>query len=217
MSGRECPQCGEALMGAVNRCWKCGLDLRAESRPGSLPVSRTAQEPLIVAELAEAPAASNAVAGNAAQAVSPPIPNPTEPAIGAESPVLEFGPNGSLLRRGSPFAANAMLLPPRQVPEFGASAARHKKPSLQQAHASNGGAIAALVLGIFGLILAPLRFEGAIVGMVGLMMGIWGLYSQRRGWALAGLILCCLAIAIGMYTGVYWLFKFTNNATPWEY
>jgi hypothetical protein len=203
MSGRECPQCGESLMGAVNRCWKCGLDLRAESRPGVVPVSRTAQEPLIVAELAEVS--------------SPPLTAPTEPAIGAESPVLEFGPNGSLLRRGSPFAANSLLLPPGQVPAFGSSPARHKQPSLQQAYASNGGAIAALVLGVCGLILAPLRFEGAIVGAVGLTMGIWGLYSQRRGWALAGLILCCLAIAIGMYTGVYWLFKITNNATPWEY
>ncbi len=216
MSGRECPNCGEALMGAVNRCWKCGLDLRAESRPGVIPVSRTAQEPLIVAELVEAaPAKDNA--RDSAALVSPPIPNPTEPAIGVETPVLEFGPNGSLLRRGSPFAANALLLPPRQVPEFGGPATKPKKNSLQQAYASNGGAIAALILGVFGLILSPLRFEGAIVGLVGLMMGIWGLYSQRRGWALAGLILCCLAIAIGMYTGVYWLFKYTNNATPWEY
>ncbi len=122
----------------------------------------------------------------------------------------------SSMARGSPFAANSMLLPPRQVPEFG-TVPKHKKPALQQAYASNGGAIAALVLGVFGLVLAPLRFEGAIVGAVGLTMGIWGLYSQRRGWALAGLILCCLAIAIGMYTGVFWLFKYMNNATPWEY
>jgi hypothetical protein len=200
MSGRECPQCGESLMGAVNRCWKCGLDLRAESQPGAVPVSSTAHEPLIVAELAE---------------VGSPPASSQQPT--AQTPVLEFGPNGSLLRRGSPFAANAMLLPPKQVPEFGNAIAKHKKPSLQQAHASNGGAIAALVLGVFGLVLAPLRFEGAIVGAVGLTMGIWGLYSQRRGWALAGLILCCLAIAIGMYTGVFWLFKYMNNATPWEY
>lgn len=200
MSGRECPQCGESLMGAVNRCWKCGLDLRAESQPGAVPVSTTAHEPLIVAELAEVSSA----------------PASTQQQPTAQSPVLEFGPNGSLLRRGSPFAANSMLLPPRQVPEFG-TVAKHRKPSLQQAYASNGGAIAALVLGVFGLVLAPLRFEGAIVGAVGLTMGIWGLYSQRRGWALAGLILCCLAIAIGMYTGVFWLFKYMNNATPWEY
>lgn len=198
-------------MGAVNRCWKCGIDLRAETRPGAPPVSRTAFEPLIVAELAE-----EAEQQAAAPLVSPPVADPAEPAPGAESPLLEFGPNGSLLRRGSPFAAGSLLLPPQHSPEFGGPS-RRLPPSLHQAYASNGGAIAALVLGIFGLCLAPLRFEGAIVGAIGLAMGIWGLYSQRRGWALAGLVLCCLAIAVGMYTGVYLLFQITKQATPWEY
>jgi len=30
-------------------------------------------------------------------------------------------------------------------------------------------------------------------------------------------VLCCLAIAVGMYTGVYLLFQITKQATPWEY
>lgn len=212
MAGRECPQCGEPLMGAVNRCWKCGIDLRAESRPGMPPVSRNSFEPLVVAELAD----EKPVEAAAAPLVAPPVPDPTEPAVGAESPLLEFGPSGSLLRRGSPFAAGSMLLPPQQSPEF-SGASRRLPPTLQQAHAASGGAIAALVLGIFGICLAPIRFEGAIVGAIGLGMGIWGLYSQRRGWALAGMILCCLAIAVGMYTGVYWLFMITKQSNPWEY
>lgn len=221
MSGRECPQCGEALMGAVNRCWKCGLDLRAETRPGAVPVSRTAHEPVIIAEIAEPKAQATETPLMVPQPVTA---SASEPAVGvatiqpggSASPPIEFGPNGAPLRRGSPFARGALLLPPREAPVFG-NAAKKKPPSLQTAYASNGGAIAALVLGIFGLILAPFRFEGAIVGVLGLTMGLWGLYSQRRGWALVGLILCCLAIAIGMYTGVFWLFKITNNATPWEY
>jgi hypothetical protein len=236
MAGRECPQCGEPLMGAVNRCWKCGIDLRAESRPGMPPVSRNSFEPLVVAELADEqkpaevqpfginpaaplsplPDGPSPAPSSAAPLYAPAVPDPGEPAIGAESPVLEFGPNGSLLRRGSPFAAGSMLLPPQQSPEF-SGASRRIPPTLQQAHAASGGAIAALVLGIFGVCLAPIRFEGAIVGVIGLAMGIWGLYSQRRGWALLGLILCCLAIAIGMYTGVYWLFLMTKQANPWEY
>jgi hypothetical protein len=109
-----------------------------------------------------------------------------------------------------------LLLPPQQAPQFGKAAAG-KKPPLQQSHASWGGAVAAIVLGIFGVIIAPFRFEGAIVGMLGLAMGIWGLYSHRRGWALFGLILCCLAIGVGMYTGAFWLFQVMNNAKPWEY
>ena len=208
MAGRECPQCGEALMGAVNRCWKCGLDLRAETRPGAIPVSRTAHEPVIIAEIAEPRLAESETPQMVPQPV---IASAGEPAVGAagvsqQGPPIEFGPN----------AKGALLLPPREAPHFGGGP-KKKPPTLQTAYASNGGAIAALVLGIFGLILAPWRFEGAIVGLIGLIMGLWGLYSQRRGWALLGLILCCFAIAIGMYTGVFWLFKVMNNATPWEY
>lgn len=219
MAGRECPQCAEPLMGAVNRCWKCGLDLRAETRPGAVPVSSTAHEPVIIAEIAEPTSADTETPLMVPQPVTASV---SEPAVGASTVArpkdapIEFGPNGAPLRRGSPFATGALLLPPREAPSF-AGAAKKKPPSLQSAYASNGGAIAALVLGVFGLIIAPFRFEGAIVGLLGLIMGLWGLYSQRRGWALLGLILCCLAIAIGMYTGVFWMFQVMNNATPWEY
>ncbi len=201
--GRECPRCGEALMGAVNRCWKCGLDLRAETHPGTTTASVVAAEPLIVAEVVEFQPAEAAMVST---------PSPT-----AADPAMQIGPDGYVVRRGSPFVAGALLLPPRQVPAFASAAVKSQPPTLQQSYASNGGAIAALVLGLFGIVLAPLRFEGAIVGAVGLVMGIWGLYSRRRGWALVGLILCCLAIGIGMYTGVFWLFQTINNANPWEY
>jgi hypothetical protein len=194
------------------------LALRAETRPGTVPVSANAHEPLIVAEIAE----QKAEASDSPLLVPQPVlASPNEPLVGGNvqrdpNLPIEFGPNGSVMRRGSPFAPGALLLPPHRAPEFG-TAAKKRKPSLQQSYASNGGAIASLVLGVFGFGLAFLRFEGAIVGMIGLAMGIWGLYSQRRGMALAGLILCCLAIAVGMYVGVFWLFKITNNATPWEY
>lgn len=213
MSARECPRCGEPLMGAVNRCWKCGLDLRAATRPGVVTTAVTSAEPLIVAELAPEPSPTP-LENQSASLIAPTAPQPAPPTIApAPGQVVGFTAEGLPVRRGSPFAAGALLLPPQQAPQFGTPAKR-VPPTLQQAYASNGGAIAALVLGTFGIILAPIRFEGAIVGMVGLVMGIWGLYSKRRGWALFGLILCCLAIGIGTYTGAFWLFKALNNASP---
>ena len=218
MSGRECPRCAEPLMGAVNRCWKCGLDLRAATQPHTPPTSMNQAEPLIVAELA--PEKTEAETDQAATSTATePLPTQaTGPAYAPEpGQIVGYTPEGLTIRKGSPFAAGALLLPPQQAPKYGAAARKKKPPGLQQAYASAGGAIAAMVLGTFGLIIAPFRFEGAIVGALGLIMGIWGLYSPRRGWALFGLILCCLAIGLGMYTGALWLFRTINNATPWEY
>jgi len=199
-------------MGAVNRCWKCGLDLRAQTQPGATPTSVTAAEPLIVAELAPEGAAASFESKPVAP--QPPAPQPYAPEPGQ---VIGFTPEGLTVRRGSPFAAGSLLLPPQQPPEFGKPVAARRKPTPAHSQASWGGAIAAIVLGVFGVIIAPFQFEGAIVGMLGLVMGIWGLYSERRGWALFGLILCCLAIGVGMYTGAFWLFEQINNAKPWEY
>jgi len=198
-------------MGAVNRCWKCGLDLRAATRPTTPQTSATAHDPIIVAELAPEETVAASVA-----APSPAPPNTPVVAPASTAPV-EYLIDGTTRRRGSPFAPGAILLPPPSAPMFGQSPAKKPAVSLQQSYASNGGAIAAIVLGIFGLIIAPLRFEGAIVGVVGLIMGIWGLYSRRRGWALLGLILCCLAIGVGCYTGAFMLFQALNSSNPWDY
>jgi len=214
MSGRECPRCAEPLLGAVNRCWKCGLDLRAQTQPGAPITSVGAAEPLVVAELASEGTATSQETSAAPVAIPAQRLQPYAPEPGQ---IVGFTPEGLPVRRGSPFVAGALLLPPQQAPEFGKPAAARRKPTPYQSQASWGGAVAAIVLGIFGIVIAPFRFEGAIVGLLGLVMGIWGLYSQRRGWALFGLILCCLAIGVGMYTGAFWLFQAINNAKPWEY
>jgi len=62
-----------------------------------------------------------------------------------------------------------------------------------------GGTVASLVLGIFGAILAMFWPPAALVAVLGLAMGIWGLSSSRRNLALAGMLICCLAIGIGAY------------------
>lgn len=214
---RVCPRCSEPLLGAVNRCWKCGLDVRGETQPGASPQSLQAHEPILVAELSDSSAAeTTSDAPPKSQPEAQPAAAPGPLVAPAESPT-EYQVDGSTLRRGSPFSAGAVLLPPRSAPAFGAAVSPATQVSNQQRYASDGGVVAALVLGLFGLLLAPFRFEGAIVGLLGLVMGLWGLYSKRRQWALFGLILCCLAVGIGCYTGAYWLFRYVNHSTPWEY
>jgi hypothetical protein len=72
-----------------------------------------------------------------------------------------------------------------------------------------GGTVASVVLGVFTALLAAVWPPAGFVAVLGLIMGIWGLYSPRRNWALAGMLLCCLAIGLGGYGGVrrlndYW-------------
>ena len=82
--------------------------------------------------------------------------------------------------------------------------------------AAVGGMVATIVLGVFALLLSWWRFEAAVVGLLGLVMGVWGLYSPRRGWALLGMLLCCLAIVLGTITGVLQLNVYLNRNAPIE-
>jgi hypothetical protein len=79
-----------------------------------------------------------------------------------------------------------------------------------------GGTVGAFVVGLFALCLAPFRFEAAIVGLIGLGLGLWGLHSPRRNWALVALLICCLAIGLGAYRGANDLYVHIKNQQPLE-
>jgi len=62
-----------------------------------------------------------------------------------------------------------------------------------------GGTVTSIVLGVFAAVFAIIWPPAAAIAVLGLAMGVWGLSSQRRNWALVGMLLCCLAIGIGTY------------------
>jgi hypothetical protein len=171
------------LLGAVNRCWKCGQQFIARPTVEGLPPVRAQIAQAAMAEALEAKvldepaaAATAAPAGPVAVLVSPPPP----PAHPLDTPMPS-------LRR---------LV--AQPPNF----------------AALGGAYGALLLGLFGLALSWFRYEGAIVAVVGLLAGIWGIYSPRRNWALVGMLLCALAMGVGTFTGVNELYRYLNRNRP---
>lgn len=74
---------------------------------------------------------------------------------------------------------------------------------------NNGKAIASLVLGIVGLIAWILPLVGFPVTIVGLVMGVSGRKSEKKGMATAGMVLSIIALvaciinsALGAYLGV---------------
>src|SRR5262249_35814920 len=62
-----------------------------------------------------------------------------------------------------------------------------------------GGTVTSLVLGISAAVLALFWPPAAIIAVMGLGMGLWGLSSPRRNLALVGMLICCLAIGIGAF------------------
>lgn len=193
----RCAKCGEELLGAVNRCWKCGQVFARHPEIDGLPPVRMerppeASEPLDALVLEEPPAAEASSSGTAPPATAEPAAIP--PVVPRVAPVIQYVPKP--------------VVAPRPTAEI-VAARRHSLMAM-------GGTVAAVVLGIFAVCLSPFRFEGAIVGLLGLAMGLWGLYSPRRGWAFAAVLLCCLGIALGAYRGANDLYVLIMKNQPVE-
>ena len=190
----RCSHCGEELLGAVNRCWKCGRQFAARPTIEGLPPVR--------AELVAA-AAESFAAGAALEAK---VLDDAAPAGPAATPVTSPAPA-------------AVLVAPPPLPPHPLATPRPSQPRAVAPPtnvAALGGAYASLTLGLAGLILSCWRYEGAIVALVGLMAGIWGIYSPRRYWALVGMLLCSIGIGLGTFTGVRQAFLYLNRNAPIE-
>jgi hypothetical protein len=171
----KCEKCGEELLGAVNRCWRCGtkveLGVPAAAHPPPSPVARPPAAPP-----AEEPGEDVVLAA----LVQPPARKETAP----PSPV-------------------APITPPRSS-------------HLRRLTAAQGGAVAALVLGLMSVVASFYTELAAIPAALGLGLGAWGLFSPRRGPAILGLLLCFLALAIASFTGAVSLYKQAYGHAPWE-
>lgn len=172
----RCSKCGEELLGRVNRCWKCGHAFAlAPERDGRPPV-RVQPEARV---------------GQADAGATP-----------LDAEVLEAGQDVPL--PAAPQAQRAAAMP--VTPAVTSAAARLRTADMVDArrarHMAMGGTVASLVLGVFASLLGLLWPPAALMAVVGLAMGIWGLSSPRRNLALVGMLLCCLAIGIGAFGGV---------------
>ena len=115
------------------------------------------------------------------------------------------------IRRGSPFAEPGTQPPPSVLPTPAPAHVAAALPVYPRNAASVGGALASVFLGLLSLLGCFFAAPAALVtGLIGVGMGVWGLYSTRRGLAMLGVLLCCLAISVGgffsaveLYTQMY--------------
>ena len=159
----KCEKCGEELLGAVNRCWRCGTKVELSGSASPPPPMADAGEDVVVAELAQ------------------PLPRTDARPRPPGTPVFRTRPSN-----------------PRHL------------------SAAQGGAIAALVLGLMTTVASFYTALAAIPAALGLALGAWGLFSPRRGPAILGLLLCLLALAIASFTGAVGLYKQAYGHAPWE-
>jgi hypothetical protein len=140
----HCSKCGEELLGAVNRCWRCGQTYAiSPNTPASSPGTSNEQP------------------------------------LGA---VVVENPGTELTYKAARRQTTAELIDARKAGMM-----------------AMGGTVTSLVLGLLATLLALVWPPAAIIAIIGLGMGIWGLSSPRRNLALVGMLLCCLAIGIGTF------------------
>jgi hypothetical protein len=156
----RCSKCGEELLGAVNRCWKCGQALALHPEIDGRP-----------------PVRAQATADQ-----QQPLP----------ATVLEDNPAAGTIQQPVAHASTATYRRPQTSEVVDA-----RRASMM----AMGGTVASIVLGIFSALLSILWPPAAIIAVLGLAMGIWGLRSPRRNLALVGMLLCCLAIGLGAFGG----------------
>lgn len=197
----NCSHCGEELLGAVNRCWKCGQ--RVIPPPPTPPVSD-----FLVAEIATAGPVVTVDASMVQALVSAP---PQLVTLTLDE--VAFAMAKDPPRRGSPFAVEATLVdrkphetyygagPYRQVEPISRGGRLKPRPAQYPRNTSAvGGITAALVLGILGLVFLYFSVLGGVTAAIGLGCAIWGLYDPRRKrLALVALLLCCLVLTIAAW------------------
>ncbi len=182
-----CSECGEKLLGAVNRCWNCGREFELLANEAIPPVRRA---PVCLTPSDEAAAGQPAVENTTTAAISPAAISPT--VVAAQ------------VRRGSPFAGTGEGIALRR-------ALRTQYPG---GSAARGAAMASVVVGGIALAASFFTVGGILISVVGLCMGVWGLYSDRRAVAIAGTVLSCFALAIACFHGAVYLYIFIYGIDP---
>lgn len=80
----------------------------------------------------------------------------------------------------------------------------------QQVSDRSGRAIAALVLGIAGILVSLVPVIGLPLQIIGLILGIQSRASAKRGMAIAGIILCSIGMAISLMSALFGIFLLTQ-------
>jgi hypothetical protein len=180
----QCANCGEDLLGAVNRCWRCGQVFVPQKGSGDAPPIRRA-----------------------------PIASAEGPPVLAEAIGHPRFRAAKRIRRGSPFASadrhsnDASLQEGQQFRPYSVYVPRNGAAGV-------GAALSSLLGPTSLLMNLGFPTGALVVGLIGVGVGCWGLTSERRGLATCGLVLCCLAVAVAGFLVVVDLYSSVYGVNP---
>ena len=220
----RCAHCGEELLGAVNRCWRCGTPHVLRSGADSLPPVRIDPSSLaLAAELLTEDPAELSTASLSTESTEVPIElvaEPSEPLT--EFPLTRRSPlttsrepsahavatlarnaehhpfQNRIVRHGSPFrdAEQTQLNVTLANPN---ATQPTEVPRGQWTNVARVAAQLSLPLAIASLVLTGIfPIGGLVIACLGMSMAVWGLSSRRWLAATLGLLLGCLAFTVNM-------------------
>ncbi len=260
-----CSNCGEELLGSVNRCWRCGREMvsvagaggtppvrRAPVSPEAVPADMTgetggatdSQRPAdTAAQQHDAVAGEEASSAGTSAAVEPassgdpakrnkdvrvgsPFAAPSDQEDGKE----DLSTSGGAVEDEKPTMARlgqhkkaAPIEPSRTTASPGPSrpvSTIHSpylvKPPYHERSIAIAGSIGSVLLGLMSFAAAFVTVGAAVTAVIGVGMGIWGLYSSRRGFAILGLMLCCIALLLSGFQGAVDIYTQINGTSPFE-
>lgn len=186
----QCANCGEELLGSVNRCWRCGQLLVAHAGPTDVPPVRRAP----IAGSLQAPLDAVLIDGSTQIATAAPVP-----------------------RKGSPFASVAPPGGPSTATSV-VTSLRRKVPARPSLHvASQVAGAASILMALIALAISFAFPPGALaIALAGIGFGIWGLYSPKRLSGITGLVLCCIALALAAFLTTVELYTYVYGVSPFS-
>lgn len=93
-------------------------------------------------------------------------------------------------------------------------------PDYRAKQSAIGGVVGSIVLGVIGLAGSFFTAASLFVSLTGLLLGIWGLSSERKWIAAIGIVVCVVAALIGGFQVITWLyqnFEQPDNEAPYEF
>jgi hypothetical protein len=202
-----CAKCGEELLGAINRCWRCGTEY--ESRSGQIDVPPRRRPPILVP-------LEGALEAEVIDSVADEVDfTDSHTSHDAANQDAQNSPT-TTMRRGSPFRTEELDPAVDSVESYEPSG----QPTATVYPKYGGAAVGSFVAMTLGLLSLGLAFfvpiAGGIIAAVGVALGVWGLHSKRRNAAILGLLICCAAVTLSGFFGAIDLYQSLYGFPPWE-